>query len=254
MCIVVYKPVGKKLPSEKTLKTCFENNDDGAGFMYAHGGNVHIRKGYMTFKAFYNALKGAAREVGERETPFVLHFRISTQAGVRKDCTHPFPLSSNLNDLRKLRVKSHIGIAHNGIIPVTSSTAKNLDYNDTMRFITDYLSLIIKNKRYYTDKATLKLIERLSDSKLAILDSDGHCELIGEWVEEQGVFYSNGSYREDYGLFSRYYYPYSYDEFDRYINEETGYYDFDKDHCPVWEFGDFEWCGLCSHYPNCGNL
>ena len=57
MCIIVYKPIGIDLPDKKTLETCFENNPDGAGFMYRKGREIRIRKGYMNFLSFYRALR-----------------------------------------------------------------------------------------------------------------------------------------------------------------------------------------------------
>lgn len=197
MCIIVYKNEVEKFPTKETLKTCFENNPDGAGFMYAYNKKVYIEKGLMTFNKFWKALQDVRKKIGDN-VPYVLHFRISTQAGRRNDCTHPYPLSDRMEDLRKLSTTTNIGIAHNGIISLTStgySYTKTITYNDTMEFITDYLSLIIKNKDYYKDKDTLTLIERLCESKLAILDEDGHCQIIGKgWILENGIFYSNTSY------------------------------------------------------------
>lgn len=185
------------MPSKKTLQTCFENNPDGAGYMYAYNKKVYIEKGFMSFSKFWKSLSDTRKKVGDN-VPYVLHFRISTQAGKRQDCTHPYPLSDKMAELRKLSTTTDIGIAHNGIISLTSagySYTKTITYNDTMEFITDYLSLIIKSKDYYKDKDTLTLIERLCGSKLAILDGDGHCQLVGNgWVLEDGVFYSNTSY------------------------------------------------------------
>jgi hypothetical protein len=56
MCIIVYKPKGKKLPKYETLKTCFENNNNGAGFMYVENGIVIIKKGYMCINDLVTAL------------------------------------------------------------------------------------------------------------------------------------------------------------------------------------------------------
>lgn len=197
MCIIVYKPTTAKMPNKKTLITCWNNNRDGAGYMFPSKGSVIIKKGFMKFNEFYNNLKSDLKRYGEF-TPFVLHFRIQTQGGVNPQYTHPFPLSSEMDDLRKLRAKTEIGIAHNGIIDLTSSRySYTVTYSDTMKFITDYLSLIIHNKNYYEDKNKLTLIERLIESKMAIMDGDGHTELIGDFVEDNGVYYSNNYFRED---------------------------------------------------------
>ena len=180
MCVILYKPNNVAMPTKDILKTCYDNNPDGAGYMYSNDNNVVIKKGFMTFNAFYKSLKSTKKLWNN--TPFVIHFRISTQGGVNKQLTHPFPLSANMSDLKKLNNKSNIGIAHNGIIDLTSNYyKKDINHSDTMEFITDYLSLIIDNINYYKNSKTLKLIERLADSKLAILDRCGHCELIGNF-------------------------------------------------------------------------
>ena len=210
MCIIVVKKENVAFPNKKILETCFENNPDGAGFMYAYKENVYIKKGFDTFKKFWEALQSVRKECGDN-IPFIMHFRISTQAHGRMDCTHPFPLSRNMKDLRELDFKTKMGIAHNGIITLTSTSyygdycsgylggysgySKTITYSDTMKFITDYLSLIIKNNDYYKDPDTIKLISRLADSKLSIMDYKGHIELIGNFIEEKGILYSNGSYK-----------------------------------------------------------
>lgn len=189
MCIIAYKPLNVAFPEEYILKNCFDNNDDGAGFMYAFNGEVHIRKGYETFEKFMAALNKARAITGDK-VPYVMHFRIATQ-GYEKTMTHPFPLSSKMENLKRLRCKCSIGVAHNGILDITSDGAKT--YSDTMKFITDYLSNIIQSYDWYKNKRTKKLIEYLIDgSRLAILDVHSHCELMGKgWEEDKGIYYSN---------------------------------------------------------------
>lgn len=195
MCIIAYKPENIAFPAKKTLAACFTNNPDGAGFMYAYAHRVHILKGFQTFAAFWSALK-AARAVTGDGAAYVLHFRISTQAGTRPDCCHPFPISSNMDDLRALRTTCSIGLAHNGIIHACSDYRPGITYSDTMQFIAQYASLIIRRRTYYKSAAALELLRRLSGSRLAILDGCGHCELIGDgWTADRGVYYSNSSYK-----------------------------------------------------------
>jgi predicted glutamine amidotransferase len=195
MCIIVYKPSEAKLPDKQTLKKCWKNNPDGAGYMFPSKDTVVIKKGFMSFNEFYKQLVYDKNQYGEF-TPFVMHFRVSTQAGVNKECTHPFPLSEEMDNLKKLRVKCQCGIAHNGVIDLTSDRwNKTITYSDTMKFITDYLTLIITTKDWYKDKGKLKLIEKLAESKLAIMMGNGHVELIGDFIEENGIFYSNQYYK-----------------------------------------------------------
>lgn len=272
MCIAIYKPIGVEFPSKRRLKTCFSNNPHGAGFMVATGENVVIHKGFMEFKPFWKALREAREKYGDTSA-FVMHFRISTQGGIRQDGCHPFPLSGDMEELRKLDTTCDIGVAHNGIISLTSTGySKTIDYSDTMKFITDYLSLIIKDRCYFKDDSAIELIDRLCGSRLAILDSRGHCELIGRgWTAVDGVWYSNDSYIEKPVKTTSYYpsllewgnggksywdayddrYKYDeYDEYDLYLNP-AGVYEFPYEECPVVEIGDGSYCEHCIHYARC---
>ena len=178
MCVICVKPTDTLFPSKETLQNCFINNDDGAGFMYTFQDKVHIQKGLMTFESFWNCLEQARQKTGDN-VPYVMHFRISTQ-GHHKECTHPFPLSSKMEHLKKLKGTCSIGVAHNGIIRLTSDGAK--DYSDTMKFITDYLYCIVDgDKQWYKNNNKLKLVERLTENnRLAILDAKSHIITIGK--------------------------------------------------------------------------
>lgn len=272
MCIVVYKPTDKLMPSEDTLRQCFTRNPDGAGYMFPEDNKVVIKKGYMNFKAFYSAVMKDYQRLG-KQTPFVLHFRIQTQGGVNQECTHPFPISKNMVDLKQLDSESKFGLAHNGIISLTSQSGytqyydsvtrtykydyKKPDYSDTMKFITDYLALIIKKETWYKDEDTLTLIEKLAgcSNKFAIMDGDGHTTLIGNFIEDKGIYYSNGSY-EVYTLPPSNNYEQTpeeeyWEEIQKYYDFEKGEYDFPLDKCPCWEYGDDSMCEYCSHYKEC---
>lgn len=276
MCIAVYKPMGEMFPNKKTLQRCFNHNPDGAGFMVATGDKVIIHKGYMGFRSFWKALRACREQYGE-EHAYVMHFRISTQGGVRADGCHPFPLSSKMDDMRKLDTECEIGIAHNGIIDLCSGGwgKTKVDYSDTMEFITEYLSLIIRDKKYYKDSATLELISKLCGSRLAILDKRGHCELIGRgWERADGVWYSNDSYQDrthvpvtsvyagwnDWSDEDASYLEFKSAEneedtwrayFDWYYNEDGGYYEFSPGECPIMYTGDASYCELCINCTEC---
>ena len=201
MCIAVYKPAGVKMPSKKTLSNCFNANSDGAGFMFSYENKVHIKKGYMSFNAFYKALNSELKRYsknGGKDLPMVLHFRITSQGGVKPSLTHPYPLTDSYADMMRLDTVSDIGIAHNGIITLTSSYSVK-DHNDTMEFIKEIVYPLIhkKIKTWYLDKGVKNVFQYiLGNNRVVLLHGDGHAELFGSWETENGVFYSNGSYRE----------------------------------------------------------
>lgn len=205
MCVVVYKPKDKEMPNYETLLDCFVANPDGAGYMFPKNNKVKIRKGFMTFPEFYNSLMDDYKDVGP-DKDFVLHFRISTQGGVNRPLCHPYPVSKTMDDLRQLEAETNIGVAHNGIISLTSEYSysrswdygyygvqkKEPNYNDTMTFITKYLSLIMKDDKDVFDDDKEELIEKLIGgyNKLAIMTPKG-VKLIGNFVDIGGILYSN---------------------------------------------------------------
>lgn len=274
MCIIVVKPKEIKLPTKKTLKVCWDRNPDGAGYMFNLNDRVVIKKGFMSFNKFYSSLMKDYKTVDGVKRSFILHFRISTQGGVNQQCTHPFPLSANMEDLRKLVNFSDIGIAHNGIIDLTSVGAHTqVTYSDTMTFITDYLSLIIKDREFYKDKDKMLLIERLVGSKLAIMDGSGKITKIGTFIPDKGCYFSNSNYKPV--VETTYYTTHKHlnwavakdgltlsehwdlvDEFfGEYTDDETvdamEKYDFHTTYCPCTEYGTDYYCTKCVNYKRC---
>ena len=69
----------------------FENNPDGAGFMYAYQGNVFIEKGFMSYEEFKVGLDNLSQKYDISALPLVMHFRIATSGNVDGGTTHPFP-------------------------------------------------------------------------------------------------------------------------------------------------------------------
>jgi hypothetical protein len=96
-------------------------------------------------------------------------------------------------------VKTRLALAHNGVIAADVGAYKRFGQNsDTYRFVRDIASLYMRKVTWYQDKNLVTLTKRLADSKLAIMGADGHVELIGDFVTEDGIYYSNTSYKEAY--------------------------------------------------------
>lgn len=195
MCIIVSKEKGVKLPTKKILENCFNRNSDGAGFMYVKNNQVMIDKGYMTFEDFYKRLKELKKEFGNDliDKALVMHFRIGTHGNNDKETTHPFPISSNESELRKLKTTTNVGMAHNGIIPYYGYYTL---LSDTQAFIKDYVSIFRDlDKHFYKNDRVMKLIEKTANSKLCFLDNQENIYYLGEFVENEGVKYSNETYK-----------------------------------------------------------
>ncbi len=154
MCIICVSPARTRQPSVSQIKTMFARNPHGAGYMYARGGRVHIHKGFMDVESFLKAIRA---EHFTAKDSVVYHFRISTQAGVNPEMTHPFPLSNQLAHMKALDAECECGVAHNGIIRLTSDPT-NHEYSDTALSITRYLSEIIHSPNDLTRPRLLNYI------------------------------------------------------------------------------------------------
>ena len=190
MCIIAISKKGIRQPTMDELHTMWLRNPDGAGYMYFNGKEVEIHKGFMTWEDFKKAME--IQKFTEDDV-VVYHFRIATQGGIRPEMTHPFPLTSDLDKTEYLNCVAPVGIAHNGIIRITSTNGKT-KYSDTALFITQYLSRMITCSDDLENEWNLRRIESLAQSKLAILDNWGRITTIGKFTEDNGILYSNTSY------------------------------------------------------------
>ena len=221
MCIAIAKPIGVDIPSDDILTNCFNNNPDGAGFAFNHNNEVIIRKGYMKLKDFLDAFHKYDEKFGFKNRGVLIHTRITTHGGTNPQMCHPFPINSDEGALKKIEYVSPYAIIHNGIISLTSSEAtKKKDMSDTAIFVQKYLTKIAKNKNWFNNKANMELVYELIDSKMAVLNGKGKIVMTNGFTEENGIFYSNSSYKEN-----RYKRVYDWDWYDDY-SYDYGYGDY----------------------------
>ena len=200
MCIICVKKKGVKPPSEKILRTCFTNNDDGAGFAYYKPGEkvVHIRKGYMTADALIDSVRVSG--IGPSHVA-MYHFRLATHGLVDGGNCHPFPVSNSAERLRALALDVPVAVAHNGIF---GSMPAHNTLSDTQKFIAQVLadSAIIQNLEHRSIQELIKGYCGTS-SKLAFIRVNREVIIIGKWEKHKGLYFSNGAYRvqkfETYG-------------------------------------------------------
>ena len=237
MCILIIKPKGVLTPNEETLKACFENNPDGAGFSYNKNGRVIIKKGFMSFEKFHKAVKNIPVD-----STALIHCRISTSGGKTEGLTHPYPLS---NDYKFMLKTTHAlepvdwekayAVAHNGVF---SGLGHKTGVNDTCEFIANFIKPLQDISGDILDDTLDPVINRLVDtSRLAILDNQGNWKKYGNgWIEVDGVYYSNGTYKSykttyDDNWYKKYYYtdrngkPCTYTTWMSELVEDYGSYD-----------------------------
>lgn len=200
MCIIAAKPANTKMPTYETLENMWYGNPDGAGIMYAIDGKVRIEKGLMTFKAFNDKLDELRKVVDLDAVPVVMHFRITTHGGTCPANTHPFPVTDSVKLLQRTSLAANIGVAHNGIIPITPRKG----ISDTMEYIASQLAPLSRAcPSWYRNPDALTLVKNAIQSKMAVLTGKGELVTIGDFVESDGIKYSNSSFR-GWGKYGRY--------------------------------------------------
>lgn len=182
MCIIAVVPEKVSL-SRAQMKIMWDANPDGAGFMFADGKQVHIRKGFMTLDAFYEAVQeaGPLRKM-------VMHFRIKTHGAISPELTHPFEIR-----------KGKLAMVHNGVIRSLTNETSEAESDTAVfarKFSEAYVNplLAIKNE-FHRDM----LEAYIGFSKMVFMDEAGHTyilnESLGEWDKSSGVWYSNDRYK-----------------------------------------------------------
>ena len=221
MCIIIAKKAGTAIPKKETLRTCWDNNPDGAGYMFNNNaGKINIKKGFTTFDSFYYELINDVKKHNLRCKNVVIHFRIATSGGITPAKTHPFPISNNPDFLNALDVEEDCGVAHNGVL---SCYTYNKQLSDSQNYIKDFLYYLKKiNNNFLTDKnCKMLILNSIGSSKLAFLNKKGMF-LFGDFEkDEDGVFYSNNTYKYKKYYYSNYWSP---EEEEALVNYYNNYY------------------------------
>ena len=145
-----------------------------------------------------------------------MHFRITTHGGTSKGNCHPFPISNSRKKLKATYLEcGNVAFAHNKTVKICADE-KEKDMSDTQIFSRDYLYHIWKtNKRFYEDKNIRKIIQKMcGESRFCFLDNKEQLYTIGDFVEDNGVLYSNYSYSYNIN-----YYDYCYDYTSNYLTD-----------------------------------
>lgn len=223
MCIAIKQPRGLEL-SKSVLQKCWDNNPDGAGFMYASNGKIIVRKELDSFKSFYKQL---SKHRKRNNVDFVIHFRIATHGMIDKRNTHPH------------RVNQSTWLVHNGVISQKCFNKSSL--SDTVHF-TKLLGKLPSN--FMLNDSMLELIrEYISTDKIIFLNDRGDVKIVNEshGVKKHGCWFSNHSFQKiayAYSYQSRNYGSWQ----DYHYNSETNEYTTKEGHI----LGvDFELCNYC---------
>ena len=179
MCIIIYKPVNIRL-YDTTIKNCFENNSDGAGFAYVENEQIYVQKGFFNIETFQEAYEP------HKLKQALLHFRIKTHGNLEATNCHP------------LHISEQLVFAHNGII---YQVPKDEEKSDSVLFNELILQNLIRvfGTQIIFDKTIQTLIKAyVYSSRLVFLDNKGQVHITnekeGKWVSD--CWFSNNSWQK----------------------------------------------------------
>lgn len=178
MCVIALTKAGTKM-SKVDAEACFIQNSDGAGFSYVDDkGDLHVRKGYMTFEGFWEMYEQSWALFGE-DSPFLIHFRIATKGIVGHTNSHPFEVETG-----------KCAVAHNGILWSGYKTDAKSDTNEFVDALKDEL----KDEKLM-EFAKHRFNSALMGNKLAILYNTKNFVILneyqGEWNKDRTIWFSN---------------------------------------------------------------
>ena len=218
MCIAIIKRKG--ITMDKTaLENSWNNNEDGAGVLWAKEGKLHSIKIMEDFDVFYYKYKEIER--ANPDSHIVIHFRTATHGTLTEKNTHPFFINENL------------AFVHNGIF----SGLNHKEKSDTYLF-RDILKEFPEG--FLENKSLLNIIEMAcgTGNKLVFLDNTGKYTIIGKGHWERGVWYSNYgySYKAQVSLAELYYARYGRE----YEDVTEGIYNWERYKDPYY-YGEYDY-------------
>lgn len=193
MCVIMIHKAGDSLPRSE-FRAGWRANSDGGGYMFQRDGRVCIRKPFWTCAEMWKAYRADVKR--NPDTPFVVHFRITTHGAENKVNTHPH------------RLPNKCAIAHNGVISGFGDSSYGWMKNTVGAWIkddrcggvsdtVDYARTILgRLPRYWWRNPGIRYLIESNigrGNKIAVLPDHGKVVLLNQkyWYTRKGRIYSN---------------------------------------------------------------
>lgn len=173
MCMIIYKPIGEKIPSENVIFDNFYSNPDGCGLMYMVDNQLKIDKGIFSPGKLYEKLLNIEKV---EQTQLAIHFRLATHGEINAQNCHPFLVSDTS------------AIMHNGIL--SKKYSYNPDISDSFLFSQQ----LIKHEKNFLRKNCLKryIEHETIGSRILYFNAEKNMVIMtGTWHKFKGLYFSN---------------------------------------------------------------
>lgn len=186
MCLIAV--CRKRGITEEEAKNAFEKNDDGVGIAWYSNKKTHYVKGIMDFDAFKEIyFNTGIKDIANH----VVHFRKASMAGDIPALTHPFIISETSDISLKYSGNNDL-LFHNGTMTGWRDKMFNFYITRKNRIPEGNFSdtRFIAILTHFLGRGVLHLI----DDKFVVM-SGNRVYIIGKFTEEDGVLFSNSSYK-----------------------------------------------------------
>lgn len=170
MCLIVYKPEGRKFDRSIITNAMFTNGD-GWGLMWVEKGKIKTLKS-VDMDSLFSTLD----KLKEDSTAMSLHLRQATHGPIIKDNCHPF-----------VSPCKEFAMMHNGVISYTKMEGTE---SDTRAFCRETAWPLMTALGYEAAHDAIDLADK-SGSRLIFVNRAGRFLCTGKWHERDGLRYSN---------------------------------------------------------------
>lgn len=193
MCIIIGKLKGVELPDYETLYNCSQLNKDGIGIAWTTGdGVVKIKKDFDNNFMFNRWLR---ENIDKDRDSAIIHYRMATCGKKDHGNAHPFPVTKDRGELRKVETVCEMAVAHNGVIAGLGDDK----YSDTQELVAEILAEPLVLNNLLKNAVLRKLLTSfIGTSRLFFLLGDGTIWHFGAIEKENELIYSNKNYKRAY--------------------------------------------------------
>jgi hypothetical protein len=183
MCLIIYAPESATPIPDEWIDSGWQANSHGAGYMFATGGKLVVRKPFYKLKELKEAYATDHKQYG-KVSAFVMHFRWSTHGTREVENVHPHILAGG-----------DVGLVHNGILSDFTPPYKS-EMSDTAFFCSTVL--MGRTPLQLLSEEFAKSLEDMigTGNKLVLMDSDGNVTIpnLSQGVWDGNCWLSNASY------------------------------------------------------------
>lgn len=199
MCLIILCPKGTDKNSDflkKSIRKAAITNKDGMGFMYKEGNNILVDKGYTNPEDLIKSLE--TYKFSNENGLLAIHLRIGNKGAITPEMCHPFICAEEDAEISLLQGATNRPVMmHNGtFIGLTLEKDKSDTFIFAKKFMSDENISGLFNKNTELFKEIFKSV--LSVSRVLVFyPDDRDYTKVGAWIEEDGYFFSNETFRND---------------------------------------------------------